>query len=173
MTLTVLPQLCASFPTPELKAEAERNCLEFFLGIDIVHQLTILDLLCLSRGVGRFSWPLRHLELALVCESRHSSCVLTGTCRPDHDGLSCRRGGAMIVPGYRSDGRVVGARLLHNGVGYRSLSATMGDIALGRFCCEFSLYSATSSGRGRPGLWDAPAVVKLAEGRAVNFEIST
>ena len=35
-----------------------------------------------------------------------------------------------MVPGHRSDGSIVGARLLHNAVGNRSPSATMADIAL-------------------------------------------
>jgi hypothetical protein len=72
--------------------------------------------------------PLRHLGLAAVCESRYSSRALPGTCRSG-DGLFCRRGGA-VVPGHRSDGNMVGEHLLHNGVGYRSPSTTMGDIAL-------------------------------------------
>jgi hypothetical protein len=66
----------------------------------IVHQLAILELSCLSRGVGKFS--LLQL-LAAVCESRYSYRALPGTSRPDRDGLSCRRGGA-VVSGYRSDG---------------------------------------------------------------------
>jgi hypothetical protein len=68
----------------------------------------------------------RHLELAVECESRRSSCVLTVTCRPDHDGLSCRRGGAM-VPGQ---------------------SATMADIAL---ALDFDVSSGCTARHTRVG----------------------
>jgi hypothetical protein len=74
---------------------------------------------------------LRQLGLVAVCELKYYLVLSPGsrTCRPDRYGLSCRCGGA-VVPGYRSDGGMVGARLTHNRVGYSSPSTTMGDIAL-------------------------------------------
>jgi hypothetical protein len=55
--------------------------------------------------------------------------------------------GAM-VPGHRSDASIVGARLLHNGVGYRSPSATMADIAL---ALDFDVSSGCTARHARVG----------------------
>jgi hypothetical protein len=98
--LGVLPQFCASFTRTEAEVEKNLYRLKFLFGHVIVHLLAILELLCFSRGVEKFSFlPLRHLGLAAVCGSRYHSLsttmgdiALALTGRDRHRAVSCSCG---------------------------------------------------------------------------------
>jgi hypothetical protein len=75
--------------------------------------------------------------------------------------LPCRRSGAVVL-GYRSDGTMVGARLPHNRVGYRSPSTTTDDIALAlHFVVSTAQRTLAFTGRDRYRAVAAPAVAEL------------